>query len=68
MDWVFERKNKNYKIIVKKWSELLTDFEIQHNFIQQELKLSRDKLVAVENSADGIIKKATFNKYEEKKN
>ena len=56
-------QDKNYKIIVKKWSDLMTDFEIQHNFLQTELKLNRDKLVAKENNADEIIKKATFGQY-----
>lgn len=59
-------QNKNYKIIVKKWSELLADFEIKHKFIQDELKLDRDKLVAQENNADSLVKTAVFEKYEEK--
>lgn len=58
-------ENKNYKIIVKKWSEILTDFEIRHKFLQEQLKLSKDKLIQ-EFSSAGEIVDAAFSGYEAK--
>ena len=47
----------NYKIYVKKWSEIFSDFEIKHNFLQDKLQLQKEKLLEKENytNADDII-------------
>lgn len=38
-------KVKNYKIYIKTWSEIINEFEIKHNFLQDRLKLDRDKII-----------------------
>ncbi len=47
----------NYKIYVKKWSEVFSEFELKHNFIQEKLQLQKEKLLGKdkERNADGII-------------
>jgi len=37
-------KAKNFKIYVKKWSEIFNEFELRHNFIDEKLKLERQYL------------------------
>ncbi|MGL4863706.1 MAG: ATP-binding protein [Cetobacterium sp.] len=39
-------KVENYKVYVKKWSELISEFEVRHNFLNEKLKIQRDKLIA----------------------
>ena len=53
----------NYKIYVKKWSELFSDFEIKHNFLQEKLQLKKEKLLEKANysNADEIIKEQSSN-------
>ena len=38
-------KVDNYKIYVKTWSELFTDFEINYEFLMEKLKLEQEKLI-----------------------
>lgn len=45
----------NYKIYVKKWSEIFSDFEIKHNFLQEKLQLQKEKLLEKENMIRLII-------------
>lgn len=53
----------NYKIYVKKWSELFSDFEIKHNFLQEKLQLKKEKLLEKANysNADEIIEEQSSN-------
>lgn len=39
-------KGKNYKIYVKKWSELFSELEVRHNFIMKNLDLEKEKLLS----------------------
>ena len=48
-------KLPKYKIYVMNWSDVITNFEIRHNFILDKLKLERDKLATVATSADDIL-------------
>jgi len=41
-----------YKIYVKTWSELLDEFEIRHNFLNEKLELDKNKLIGELKSAD----------------
>ena len=41
---------------MKKWSEIFAEFELRHKFLNEKLCLERDKLVALGNSADDIVK------------
>ena len=34
----------NYKIYVKKWSEIFTEFELRHKFLYDKLQLEKEKL------------------------
>lgn len=36
---------KNYKIYVRKWSEILNDCDLRHKFLQEKLELERNNLV-----------------------
>ncbi|GMX67463.1 ATP-binding protein [Paenibacillus elgii] len=44
-----------YKIYVRKWSEIFTEFEVRHKFLEDKLKLERAKLDDQYNHADEII-------------
>ena len=53
----------NYKIYVKKWSGIFSDFELKHNFLQEKLQLQKDKLLEKEkfNKADDIVDEIVTN-------
>lgn len=53
----------NYKIYVKKWSEIFSDFEIKHNSLQEKLQLQKEKLLEKEkyNKADDVIEEIKTN-------
>lgn len=53
----------NYKIYVKKWSEIFSDFEIKHNFLQEKLQLQKEKLLekGKYDKADNIIEEINSN-------
>jgi len=54
-------KVKNHKIYVKLWSELITDVEIRHQFLNDRLRIQRDLISLDEGSAqtaDEVIKRA----------
>lgn len=42
----------NYKLYVKKWSEIINDVEKRLNFIQEKLQLKRDQLSSAQNIDD----------------
>ena len=45
----------NYKIYVKKWSELFTEFELKHKFLNDKLELEKIKLDADIKNANEVI-------------
>lgn len=47
-----------FKIYVKTWSEVFTEFELRHDFLDQKLKLEREKLFEESKNPDEIVKKA----------
>lgn len=54
-------KVRNHKIYVKRWSELITDVELRHQFLNDRLEIQRDRLATEENlakTADDVIKRA----------
>lgn len=54
-------KVKNHSIYVKKWSEVITDVEIRHQFLNDRLEIQRDFLAKEESmaaTADDLIKRA----------
>ncbi|MEQ4490368.1 MAG: ATP-binding protein [Dehalococcoides mccartyi] len=54
-------KTDRYKIYVKKWSEILSDFELRHKFLNDKLEVERDKLLGKAQTADDIIRKQNDN-------
>jgi hypothetical protein len=53
-DLVF--KVNNYKIYVKKWSEVFIDAELRLNWLNEKLKMERDKLAEpIASAADAVI-------------
>lgn len=54
-------KVKNHNIYVKRWSEIINDVEIRHQFLNDRLEIQRDVLAKEESmstSADELIKRA----------
>jgi hypothetical protein len=54
-------KVRNHKIYVKRWSEIITDVEIRHQFLNDRLEIQRDVLAKEESmfgTADDVIKRA----------
>lgn len=53
----------NYKIYVKKWSEIFTEIELRLNFLQEKLKLKKEKLMLQTKgkTADEIVKNINKN-------
>jgi hypothetical protein len=54
-------KTGQYKIFVKKWSEIINDFEMKHKFLNDKLQLERKLLNEVHASADQALRSATTN-------
>jgi hypothetical protein len=51
----------NYKIYVKKWSEIFAEFELKHRFLYEKLELERTKLTISNTSADEIVSNVRSN-------
>jgi len=45
-------KSKNYRIYVKKWSDVINEFELKHQFLDDRLKLERKNLLAGSTTAN----------------
>ncbi len=58
---ILSKDNGRIKVYAKKWSEIFTEFEIKHNFLNERLKLERDKLTNEYKSADEVVEVAKFN-------
>ena len=46
-----------YKVYVHTWSEVFNEFELRHDFLNQKLKLERDRLTELHDTADDIVAK-----------
>lgn len=46
-----------YKVYAYTWSEIFTEFELRHNYLDQKLKLERSRLTEIHDSADDIVSK-----------
>ncbi|WKB81053.1 ATP-binding protein [Cellulophaga lytica] len=49
------------KVYVKTWSQICTEFELRHNFLDKKLKLEREKLYELSKNADEIVEKSKNN-------
>lgn len=49
------------KVYIKTWSEIFTEFELRHSFLDEKLKLEREKLYELSKSADEIVEKSKNN-------
>lgn len=54
-------KRNNYSIYVLRWSEVFTNFELRHSFLNERLALERDKLRKSYDSASEIIEAQNTN-------
>lgn len=55
------KDNGRIKVYVKTWSEVFTDFEIKHKYLNERLKLERDKLLNELTSVSEIIESVETN-------
>ena len=53
-------KDRNYRIYVLEWSEVVTNFELRHSFLLDKLKLERRRL-ASSDSPDGTLLAGSHN-------
>jgi len=54
-------KAKNHKIFAKRWSELITEVELRHKFLNDRLQVQREQLATEESAAktaDQVIQRA----------
>lgn len=52
-------KVDNFKLYVKTWSDIMTDFEVRHDFVSKKLELAREKLAASPtDTADDMLSRA----------
>jgi hypothetical protein len=49
------------KVYAKKWSEIFTDFEIKHKFLDEKLKLERTQLTNELTTAREVVEAAQNN-------
>lgn len=55
-------KVDNYKIYVKTWSEVFTEFQVRYNYLLNKLSVKREKLQQNYKNADEVISKQQNNK------
>lgn len=53
--------NGRIKFYAKKWSEIFTEFEIKHKFLDDKLKLERESLFTEENTANELVERSIAN-------
>jgi hypothetical protein len=51
----------NYKVYVKKWSEIFDEFELRHQFLNEKLELRRKLIVEKHKTAEEVITAAKDN-------
>lgn len=49
------------KVYVKTWSQIFAEFELRHNFLDEKLKLEREKLYELSKDADKIVSNSKSN-------
>jgi hypothetical protein len=47
---------RNYRIFIRKWSDVITQCELRHEFLNKKLEIKRAKLVESLKSADEAVK------------
>ena len=52
---------RNYKIYIKKWSELFTEFELKHDFLYEKLSLEREKVIVDLENTENILESSSKN-------
>lgn len=60
-DLVFRNPKKNYKIYVRKWSDVINDIEIRHQFLDERLSLEREKIYKEHNSIEDLLEDSRNN-------
>lgn len=54
-DLVFWNKKNDYRIYVKKWSDIINDIELRHKFLDEKLTIEREKLYKEFGSIDELM-------------
>ncbi|WP_313558810.1 ATP-binding protein [Ruminiclostridium cellobioparum] len=54
-------KSGNFKIYVKLWSEIFDEFECNHNFLNEKLKIERNRIIVSNKSANEIVEQIAQN-------
>ena len=54
-------KANNYKIYVKRWSEICAEFDTRHNYLYKQLQIERGRLITAHANADQIVEKVKAN-------
>lgn len=44
-----------YKIYALRWSEIFANFEVNYSYLNEQLKIQREKIVGDNQTADGIL-------------
>lgn len=47
--------SEDYKLFVFTWSEIFNEFELRHDFLNQKLKLERERLAEEHDNADDVV-------------
>lgn len=55
-DLVFWNKKNDYRIYVRKWSDVTNDIELRHKFLDEKLTIEREKLYKKFDSVDELMK------------
>jgi hypothetical protein len=58
---ILSKDDGRIKVYAKKWSEVFTDFEIKHNYLDKKLKLERDQLTNELKTANDVVKALQLN-------
>ena len=54
-DLVFYNARNGYKIYVKKWSDIINDVDLRHEFLQERLKVERDKIYTDHHDVESLL-------------
>lgn len=60
-DLVFWNKKNDYRVYVKKWSDIINDIELRHKFLDEKLTLEREKLYKEFGSIDELMEDVNQN-------
>ena len=54
-DLVFWNKRNDYKIYVKKWSDVINDIELRHRFLDEKLNIEKERLYISHSNINALL-------------